>query len=210
MADEADRDVGIFIVFLFKLEDDCHVIDKSADLVYPFWTPGPYLGADVKQHLDTQLPRMRRHLQVEFRIIHQYQQVRAGFIKTLLDDGHRFFDVVPVVQDFDQADYCDDRRIEKDLDPGFPHRLTTHAAKLYIGLYKLELLGEFGGVRIAGGLTGQDHDVRLRHQAPSMASHTDATCCSVISGNTGNERQRLAVLSVIGSSGCTVSAYTFC
>ena len=55
---------------------------------------------------------MTRHFQIEFRIIHQYQQVRAGFVEMPFDDFHRLFDIAPVVQDFDQTDYRDYRRVE--------------------------------------------------------------------------------------------------
>jgi hypothetical protein len=162
------------------------------------------------QHLDAEPARVPRHLQIEFGVVDQYQQVGTSLLEPLFDDRHCSFDITPVTQYLDQADHRDGRRIEKHVDAGALHFPAAHAAEPDVRPQPPELFDEFGGVGVAGGFPGENHDMRGFHQALSRASHTVAICCSVISGNIGNERQRCAVASVTGSSGCTVSAKAFC
>jgi len=140
-----------------KRKDHRHVIDDLTVCFDSSLPPGPDLGADIEQDLDSQCLCSFRQTKVEFLVIHTDQKIRALIPSKIPHEIQGAANLTVVSCNLGQADHPDPTGVKSNVDAGRLHRRTAHADPTHPWNDRLELTEKARRMLIPRGFPGGQH-----------------------------------------------------
>src|SRR5437879_4427974 len=156
MADVRRLNSMIAVEGLLERKDDDHAIDVLRNLLHASAPPGPELRRNVVDDAQSQLSARAGHAQIETGVIDEQHDIR--FLAR--DLGNRLLVDPPehaqMAEDVEEADDAHLAGVMHQTHPFAREQIAADAEGLDRWIETLDLAQHFGGVQIAGGLTGDD------------------------------------------------------
>lgn len=133
-------------------------VDAAAHRLHPTLAPGPNLRRHQVDHGDSLLLQLLRQAEMEVGRIGQDGEVGTGFARGV----YQFLEFAPdaryLVDNFEQANNCETRRVDNGFDASFAHFRPRTSEEPRIGPKLAQTTGESASVAVAGSFASGDQD----------------------------------------------------
>ena len=163
MAHEGDVHAVLPVKFLLEGEDDGHPVHGLTDGVDPPLSPGPDLGADVVEDLDPVFPGGAGEREIEIRVIDQDEQIRRSAFQRGLQAAHDPEDHLRACRSPRSIPRRPCRPRRPAVRPPRPASDSPHPREGKLRIEPEHIPDQVSAVQVAGGLSGDDHDLPRLH-----------------------------------------------